>query len=36
MFENHLQYLDFVEKAVKIIGTSCIFVRDSGDESALA
>jgi hypothetical protein len=28
--------LDFVEKAVKIIDASCIFVRDSGDESALA
>jgi solute carrier family 12 sodium/potassium/chloride transporter 2 len=28
--------LDFVEKVVKIIDASCIFVRDSGDESALA
>ena len=28
--------LDFVEKTVKIIDASCIFVRDSGDESALA
>ncbi len=28
--------LDFVEKVVKIIDASCVFVRDSGDESALA
>ncbi|MBK6325001.1 MAG: amino acid permease [Chloroflexi bacterium] len=28
--------LDFVEKVVKIVDASCVFVRDSGDESALA
>ena len=28
--------LDFVDKTVKMVNGSCIFVRDSGDESALA
>ena len=28
--------LDFVERVVRTLETSCIFVRDSGDESALA
>ena len=28
--------LEFVEKVVDTLGASCIFVRDSGDESALA
>jgi hypothetical protein len=28
--------LDFIDKVVIMLNESCIFVRDSGDESALA